>query len=191
MFQGFLSFDETGWRIVLDGNDAARSIFDRHYSRKSYADGRKPKLFVGPGTKLVLVTPNYDALFVWRKFKSDDGQTGVNCAVFRNESSRLSSDLITEASAYAWEKWPGERLFTYVNPKKLRVSKCRGREYCHWPPGRCFLEAGWRRLPQITKWNKLLIFERLPDNDSGIASSMALPPPLKSGGGSGGNGGMW
>ena len=45
------------WIEVGDGNDDARAIFDRHYSRYIYKDGRTPLLFVGPGQKLVLVTP--------------------------------------------------------------------------------------------------------------------------------------
>lgn len=149
MFQGFLSFDEQSWRQVFDGNDAARSIYDRHYSRRRYADGRKPKLFVGPGEKLVLVTQTWDALFVWRKYKSDDGQQGVNCAAFRNESERLSSELIFEACEIAWQRWPGERLFTYVNPRRIRSSN----------PGYCFLMAGFRKCGE-TKRNKLVILER-------------------------------
>lgn len=45
-----------GWIAVKDGNATARAVFDRHYSRKRYADGRKPVLFVGPGEKMVLLT---------------------------------------------------------------------------------------------------------------------------------------
>ena len=30
-----------GWIEVRDGNDTARALFDRHYSRYFYADGRK------------------------------------------------------------------------------------------------------------------------------------------------------
>ena len=95
------------WRAIKDGDDEARAFFDRHYSRKRYADGRTPVLFVGPGEKLVLVTPCRLALFVWRLFRSDDGQEGVNCAVFRNESSHLSSVLIRAADAVADARWPG------------------------------------------------------------------------------------
>lgn len=39
------------------------------------------------------------ALWVWRRFKSGDGQEGLNCAVFRNEGAVLSSDLILAADA--------------------------------------------------------------------------------------------
>jgi hypothetical protein len=136
------------WREVKDGNDTARTIFDGHYSRIHYRDGRRPKLFVGPGEKMVLVTAEADALFIWRKFLSNNGQQGVNCAVFRNESRFLSSDLIREVSRLAWERWPGERLYTYVNPRKVKSSN----------PGYCFTMAGWRRCG-VTKCHKLIIME--------------------------------
>lgn len=138
-----------GWIEVRDGHPDARTLFQRHYSYKPYKDGRRPKLFVGPGEKLVLVTSALDALFVWCKFISGDGQQGVNCAVFRNESLRLASDLIREADDIADRRWPGERHYTYVNPRFVSSGN----------PGYCFKRAGWRRCG-VTKWNKLIILER-------------------------------
>lgn len=126
-------------------------MFQRHYSYRPYKDGRKPKHFVGPGEKMVLITADAMALFVWRKFISGDGQQGINCAVFRNESPILSSELILEAERFAWARWPGERLYTYVNPRKIRSSN----------PGCCFKRAGWRTCG-ITKWNRLVILEKFP-----------------------------
>lgn len=81
----------------------------------------------------MLITSMADALFVWRKFISMDNQRGVNCAVFRNESEHKSSDMIREAQNIAWRRWPGERLYTYVNAKKIRSAN----------PGYCFKVAGW------------------------------------------------
>lgn len=131
------------WTVVRDGDPTARSIFRRHYSYRPYADGRDPALFVGPGGKLVLLTDDGAALFVWRRFldDADDGsgerQRGICCAVFRNEGPRRSSDLIREAEPYALRKWPEERRFyTYVNASRVRPKR---------DPGRCFLRAGWRR----------------------------------------------
>lgn len=137
------------WLAALDGDARAYTLFRRHYSRKLYKDGRKPKLFVGPGEKMVLLTPMCDALFVWRKFISDDGQQGVNCAVFRNESDHLSSDLILEAEQVAWQRWPGQRLYTYVNQRKIRSTN----------PGWCFICAGWRECGR-TKSKGLVILEK-------------------------------
>lgn len=123
------------WIEVKDGDDRARGLFDRHYSRRHYADGRRPRQFVGPGEKMVLLTPDCRAVFVWRKFISEDNQDGVNCAIFRNEGPVLSSALIKEAVRLAKERWPGERLYTYVNGKRIRSTN----------PGYCFLQAGWNK----------------------------------------------
>ncbi len=138
--QPFL-FADGPWVEVRDGDASGRAIFHRHYSHKRYADGRKPKLFVGPGAKMVLL---------WRKFiSSGNAQAGVNCAVFRNEGAGLSSQLIRDADALAWKRWPDEpRHYTYVNPRRVESRN----------PGFCFLAAGWRKCG-VTKWNKLLIME--------------------------------
>lgn len=146
-----LKLEQGRWEVSRDGDADCRAIFDRHYSRTRYADGRTPALFVGPGNKLVLVLPDLDGLFVWRKFVDDSGQAGVNCAVFRNESPYLSSSLILEAEAFAWERWPKEsRLYTYVDRKKTRPKR---------DPGYCFIMAGWKPCG-TTKRRKLVILEK-------------------------------
>lgn len=143
------------YRRAADGDPAGRSLYRRHYSARAYRDGRRPRLFVGPGEKLVLVTHDDRALFVWRRFVDDSGQLGVNCAVFRNEGAGRSSDLIREADEIAWQRWPAERHYTYVDPSKVRSTN----------PGYCFIAAGWRPCG----WTKgghgrrsLRILERLP-----------------------------
>lgn len=139
------------WLKARDANPHARELFDRHYSRYRYADGRKPKKFIGPGEYMLLMTPCGKAMFPWKKFRDASGQQGVNCGIFRNESAIRSSDLIREAVAMAWDRWPNERLYTYVNPRKIRSTN----------PGCCFIKAGWRRCG-ITKARKLVILEKLP-----------------------------
>ncbi len=140
------------WFPVHDGDARARALYVRHYSARRYKNGRPRRCFVGPGEKLVLLTVPCNALFVWRKFISDDGQQGVNCAVFRNEGPVLSSMLIREACKWAWEKWPGERLYTYVNDTKVKSPN----------PGYCFKQAGWRVCGR-NKSGKLTILELVPD----------------------------
>ena len=54
------------------------------------------------------------------------GETGVNCAVFRNEGPVRSSELIMAADAVAWLRWPGERLYTYVDCRRCDASEIRG-----------------------------------------------------------------
>lgn len=139
------------WLAVKDGDRAARDIFRRHYTWHEYKDNRRHDIFVGPGGKMVLVTVDWSALFIWRKFIDKSGQQGVNCAVFRNESDIRSSDLILEAEQLAWMRWPGERLYTYVNAKKIQSSN----------PGYCFQMAGWTKCG-VTKALGLIILEKLP-----------------------------
>lgn len=140
------------WVEVRDGNPTAAALFDRHYSRNRAARG-DPRC-AGPGKKMVLLTPCVRALFVWREFITKDPTAApddINCAIFRNEGAGLSSELITEAMRLAWQRWPGRRLYTYVNPKRVRSSN----------PGYCFMMVGWRRCG-VTKTRKLLILEALP-----------------------------
>jgi len=136
------------WVEIRDGDPRLRTLYNRHYSAYHYRDGRQPKKTAGPGEYMALVTPEADAVFIWRKFIDDSGQKGINCAVFRNEGARLSSGLITEAMVRARRRWPGERFYTYINANKIRSAN----------PGCCFKKAGWRVAGQ-TKTRKLTILE--------------------------------
>lgn len=138
------------WRVCKDGDPAGIELYERHYSCYQYKDGRDRKLFIGPGFKIVLITEDCDALFAWRKFISDDDQDGVNCAVFRNESSILSSQLILEAERVAWCRWPGDRLYTYVSATAVNSTN----------PGFCFQKAGWTKCGKSK--SGLLVFEKRP-----------------------------
>lgn len=140
------------WTEVYDGNGTAFQLFRRHYSfsRSKRIPDTETRI-AGPGEKILLLTADATALFVWRKFISKDDQHGVNCAVFRNESAHLASDLIMEAMRLGWERWPGTRFYTYVNPRKVRSTN----------PGYCFMRAGWRKCG-ITKTRRLLVLEALP-----------------------------
>jgi hypothetical protein len=87
-------------------------------------------------------------MFVWRSFRDDSGQSGVNCSVFRNEGRAQSSLLIRQADAIADHVWPGRRHYTYVRPQAVRSSN----------PGYCFVAAGWRKCGFSKRG--LLILER-------------------------------
>jgi hypothetical protein len=141
------------WWITKDGDEFCKELYDRHYSRYQYKDERITKLFCGPGQKIVLRTWEADALFVWRKFKDDSGQQGVNCAVFRNESKIKSSELIRQADAIADFIWPRERHYTYVNAKKIRSQN----------PGFCFLKTGWKKCGLTKKG--LIILEKIHSSE--------------------------
>lgn len=141
------------WYAVKDGDKRLYALYRRHYTSLPYKKRTRANgsLFCGPGEKLPLLAVDGSAGFVWRRFIDKSGQKGVNCAFFRNEGDRLSSTLILEAEELAWKKWPGQRLYTYVNPRKVKSVN----------PGCCFLKAGWKRLEQKTT-KGLLIFEKIP-----------------------------
>ena len=153
---------EPVWWVTKDGDEVCRKLYERHYSCYRYADGRRPKKFAGPGEIIVLRTWEGDAFFVWRKFRDASGQTGINCAVFRNESAWRSSDLIRQADAVADFCWPGERHYTYVNAQSVRSIN----------PGFCFKAAGWKTCG-VTKARGLLILER---DSNGMGCARARTP---------------
>ena len=144
------------WWVTKDGDLDCMELHARHYSKREYADGRRPTLFVGPGDKLVLRTESASACFVWRRFVDDcidqrtgEKQQGVNCAVFRNESEHLSSQLIRQADAIADAVWSDRRHYTYVDSKKVASKN----------PGFCFIAAGWKRCGRTKRG--LMVLERL------------------------------
>lgn len=130
---------------VRDGDPRLRPFYNRHYSARKSKQGKTcaktSPFIVGPGEKLVLLTPLLDALWVWRRTLpefSKRPEAGVNCAVFRREPSAVrASDLILAAEPFALERWPDRplRLFTYVDPSKIASGN----------PGYCFKVAGYRR----------------------------------------------
>jgi hypothetical protein len=144
------------WIGVHDGDLRALAIFKRHYSYRRRASGqpRGSPTFIGQGEKLVLLTISTDALFVWQRstVQRMDGQEGIRCSVFRNEGPILASELILEAEGLAWQRWPGQRLFTYVWDAKIASVN----------PGYCFKMAGWRSCGR-NKDGRLTILEKLPE----------------------------
>ena len=138
------------WWLTKDGDCDCLELYERHYSAYRYRDGRVRKLFCGPGQKVVLRTRSGDACFIWRVFMDNSGQEGANCAMFRNESSHQSSELIRQADQVAFAIWPDRRHYTYVNAKAVRSTN----------PGFCFIKAGWRRCGMTR--GGLVILEREP-----------------------------
>lgn len=152
-------FIDGHWLPMRDGDARGLYLYRRHYSWESSHKRGPDTRFVGPGDRMVLLTADARALFVWRaeRHRRDD-QTGINCAAFRNEGPVLSSLLIREACDLAWARWPGERLYTYVDSRRIQSRH----------PGYCFLRAGWDYVrgddgrPVLTKVNRLHILERRP-----------------------------
>lgn len=175
-------FDNANWFGTSKCNPQAVELYSRHYSSAKNGKSVRDWLSSGitaPGESITLVTPDVSALFVWLKQKYvDNGQAGVNCAVFRNESRVLSSVLILNAEVFAWAKWPGERLYTYVDPQETK--KRRGKRN---KPGHCFIMAGWVECGVTPRG--LVILEKLPSGPTPHApdksgDSLAQAKPVKS-----------
>lgn len=108
------------------------ALADRHYSRRTIG----ARQFLYNGRKIVIRDALGEVLFGWmfpQAILRMDGQSGYNCAIFRNESRRLSSEIILECEAIAIERWGPNRMYTYVNPAKIASVN----------PGYCFKQAGW------------------------------------------------
>jgi hypothetical protein len=140
--QPFLIGD--GWIEVRDGDPSVITLHRRHYSFQPRADGRRKQgLAVGPGFKLVLLASDGLAVCAWRQEKHrQDGQRGVECSIFRTEAGilDLASVRLAGARKLAEARWPGLRLFTFVDPRKVAYTIRAGRPT--W--GHCFYQDGWR-----------------------------------------------
>lgn len=130
-------FDQWHWYPIRDGDPRARGLLNRHYSGRHHRAGRRPLKVLGPGEYILLMTADGGAVFAWvhNTIERLDQQVGIYCPLFRRESGPLASLLIHEACLLAWDRWPGDRLFTYVDPGKVASRN----------PGYCFLQAGFRR----------------------------------------------
>lgn len=136
------------WFLTKDGDRSCLALYRKHYSCRN----KRPRQdqFVGPSYHIVLRTDDGDAVFVWRAAEyRADGQEGIECALFRNESPHLSSTLIRQADAVADHVWPGRRHYTFVSEADVRSTN----------PGFCFIAAGWRRCGKTE--GGLIVLERL------------------------------
>lgn len=125
-----LPFDDQ--LVITTHFDAECSILaDRHYSRQKIG----ARQFMPNGRKIVIRDRPGSLVFcwLWQEIR-DDGESGYNCSLFRNESDRRSSDVILECERIAFDRWGPDRVFTYVKPSAIRSTN----------PGCCFKKAGWK-----------------------------------------------
>jgi hypothetical protein len=141
---------QCSYLVVRDGDPTACKLADRHYSREKNNNRGYPR-FIGPGRRLALLGREGDWLFAWRisKFRMD-GQVGVECTIFRNESSRLSSSIIIECELVADATFGPLRKYTYVRPSAIRSTN----------PGYCFQLAGWTKCGRSA--SGLVLLEKVP-----------------------------
>ena len=140
-------FAEAEWQVRTSADRAAVALADRHYSRN--APGARQ--MAPPGRRYVFVIGNEQAVWCshWPYPElALDGLDSWRCTIFRNESARLSSDLILEAmslTAQLWDERPRDGWVTWIDPAKVASEH----------PGYCFKMAGWR-LDREWKHPKLI-----------------------------------
>lgn len=146
------------WLLTWRADPRLAALADRHYSRRTPGASQ----FAPPGRVVCLVSDDGDAGWVsWQTDYPDADwlRDAWCCTLFRNEGSVLSSALITEAVAATRALWgeqpPPGGMVTTVDPVKVRRKR---------DPGRCFLKAGFHRLPQLTKDRGLVILKLNPDD---------------------------
>lgn len=141
------------WRQVRRADPAAAAIADRHYNRQKIGAAQ----FAPPG-RCIILRHGDQALWITSWPYADYVQHAwagawVN-SLFRNESDRLSSNLIREAIAHTrsvWEPSPFG-MVTFVDPAKVRPKR---------DPGYCYLSAGFSRVG--TTKGGLIALQLLPD----------------------------
>jgi hypothetical protein len=142
-----------------------RRLADRHYSRQSIGAAN----FVKPARCLVLVTESGSAVWVttypFAEYVRHEWAGAWECAMFRNESELLSSDLILEAVAATRWKYgepPALGMVTFVNPKFVAGTFIRigNKKVLTW--GYCFQKAGFK----FCGWTKsgLFALQLLPED---------------------------
>lgn len=148
------------WHIVGRTDNRARTLADRHYSRK------KPGAteFCPPGNNIVLIIPDETGQYakaLWCSHRPDpranlakprqDGFDYWDNPYFRNECNIQSSNLILEAIAitrYVWtdEFLPHDGFHSFVDPKHVKPIKRRSELFY----GYCFHCAGFRAWEKRT-----------------------------------------
>lgn len=132
-------------KIVKDGDSNICAMADRHYSRKTIGANR----IAGPGEHIILTNDKREYVIGFRKqLYRLDNQIGIECFIFRNEGSELSSDLLITAENFIVGKWgQGIRVFTFVNPAKIKSHN----------PGFCFKKAGYKIDGKNKKGNLIVL----------------------------------
>jgi hypothetical protein len=136
------------WRLSHQADPRAVLIADRHYSRKSPGSAQ----FMPPGRQLVLVTPDYAALWgtswPYPQYVNRDWADAWMCTLFRNEAPDryVSSVLITQAVAATRWRWPDVPplgMITLIDTTKVRPIKRHGTPVWGWTYRQAgFVEVG-------------------------------------------------
>lgn len=148
------------WALSNHADPRAVPLADRHYSRKTIGASQ----FTPPGRKMVLLTPEANSLWVtsypFKEYVKHAWGGAWLCALFRNESPHLASELIVQAVAatrWKYKEVPALGMVTMIDRKKVRPTKVRGKDVWGWT----FRKAGFVEVGE-TKGG-LLVMQLTPD----------------------------
>jgi hypothetical protein len=156
------------WRRCTKFDKSACALADRHYSRRKVGSPQ----FMPPGQTVVLLLETGDAVFGWWRphpaagIRQMNGLDGWTCTIFRNESSRRSSELILEAEAFLADCGP-DGLITYVWDSKVKSAN----------PGYCFKMAGYRKTGRSADGRKTLLQKPWPSLMQSAPRPLTRPAP--------------
>jgi hypothetical protein len=137
------------WVQTNRADARAALIADRHYSRQTIG----ARQFTPPGRVLVLVTPDYDALWAtswpYAEYVHREWADAWICTLFRNEAPDryMSSALIRQAVAatrWYWPAVPPLGMITLIDSTKVRPIKRRGVPVWGW----VYRKAGFVEIGQ-------------------------------------------
>lgn len=160
------------WTVTDKSDERPRLLADRHYTRQSVGH----PMWTRPGYNQILYTehPNGSAAsFCWWRPKWEsgikgterkDGLRAIECAIFRNETPWLSSDLIGLAIQavllweHAWDvEWP-DGLITGIGSGQTASGRSP-----HHKPGWCFRKAGFVEFEK--KGGRADVWLKIPRTD--------------------------
>lgn len=143
------------WSRTHKGDVRARKLADKHYTRQHPGH----PMWTRPGYNFVLYGEDSKggAVFCWWRPKWEAGQERfdglrcLECTIFRNESSELSSTLIEQAvlalkSPEAHADLSLKSLEGILLVSGVSSSKTARRRSKKSLPGECFRRAGWKEL---------------------------------------------
>jgi site-specific DNA-cytosine methylase len=148
------------WYRVSKEDARCRALADKHYSRQTIGH----PMWTRPGYNFVLraEVEGGEAVFCWWRPKWEAGierkdkMRALECTIFRNESRRLSSELIRRAVDALWTPAarddlsldrPGDLLLITGVDADATADRRSSRS----SPGECFLRAGWTPIEKTTK----------------------------------------
>lgn len=131
------------WIEVNIDNARLQELVRIHFLQDKFRKVTKIK----PANRLILLSTCARAFLIWGIGEIAGDQSGVQCILFRNASTSLSSKLIADAEKQAITRWPQYNLFTVINAGQIKSVN----------PGYCFKRAGWKFVKRLRGSQHLLV----------------------------------